>query len=70
MDDEKTIVGPGGIRRSTDEVQAATQVAKVAVGESTDEVPHRSFIIEVEPSGDPPRKPVSELSLTRDDLET
>ncbi len=63
MDDEKTIVGPGGIQRSADEVQAATQVANVAVGESADELPHRSFTIEVEPSGDSPRKPVDELTL-------
>ena len=67
--DEGTLIGPRGERRSVNAVQAATRVARIAVGDITDEVPHRRFILEVEPSGEPPRKPVSEIELSREDLD-
>ena len=63
QENEEVLTGPNNERRSVNAVQAATRVAKVAVGDVTDEVSSRSFIIEVEPSGDPPRKPVSKLTL-------
>ena len=63
MPDERALVGPKGEQRSVNAVQAATRVAKIAVGDIADEVPHRRFNLEVEPSGEPPRKPVSKLTL-------
>lgn len=63
MGSEKTIVEP------TDEVQAATRLAKTAVGDADGSgMLVRRFNIEVEPSDDPPRKPISKITLSREDL--
>lgn len=53
-----------------DEVQATTRLAKAAVGDVDGSgILVRRFHIEVEPSGEPPRKPISEIALSREDLE-
>ena len=61
-------IGPNGEQRSVNAVQAATRTAKIAVRDITDEGPHRRIVLKVEPSGEPPRKPVSDITLTKEEM--